>query len=325
MKFAKKINRVIAIIFLSIFICGCTADMIELSNSMFMAETCQESKLSYESSPENVISPENKETQAVSKSTLTAHYLDVGQGDSILITCDNEAMLIDAGDNTKGTYVQNYLNKQNVTSLKYVVVTHSDSDHCGGIDVIITKFDCKNVIIKKEDKDTKTYSDVWSAISYTGTAVISPEVGNKYTLGSAILTIIGPKMNYENSNNNSIAILLEHGENRFLFTGDAEFEEEQAIVNNEINISDIDVYKCGHHGSKTSSSDILLDAITPKAAVISCGEGNEYGHPHAATLNNLRSRGVAVYRTDDQGTIIAVSDGHAITFNISPSDFWQAG
>ena len=129
---------------------------------------------------------------------------------------------------------------------------------------------------------------------------------------------------YEDANNNSISIILQYGDRKFLFTGDAEEEEEQDIVNAGISI-DCDVYKAGHHGSRTSSSEELLNAASPAFAVISCGEGNSYGHPHARTLNEFRQRGIQVFRTDEQGTIEAVTDGVTIKWNCSPSETWKTG
>lgn len=257
-------------------------------------------------------------------SELSVHFIDVGQGDAILLTCEQEAMLIDAGDNDQGTRIQNYLQKQGVKGLKYVIATHPDADHIGGMDVILYKFDCETVIMTNEKKDTASYRDVLDTMSNKGYKNTIPVVGDTYSLGDAEFTIVGPSKISEDSNNNSVAILLTHGENKFLFTGDAEEEEEADMLCSGISL-DADVYKVGHHGSKSSSSQKLLEVVSPTYAVISCEEGNSYGHPHAETLNNLRSMGVQVFRTDEQGSIIASSDGEKITWNCSPSETWQAG
>lgn len=257
-------------------------------------------------------------------STLEVHYMDVGQGDATLIICDGEAMLIDGGNNDKGTAVQSYLNSQNVTALKYVVGTHPDADHIGGLDVVITKFDCDTVLLSSEEKDTATYRDVLDAIDYKGCKKVSPKVGEEYSLGSAEFTIVGPSEENSDSNNNSIALVIEHGENRFYFQGDASKEEEIDILKSGREL-DADVYMVGHHGSKTSTSDELLSAVNPNYAVISVGEGNSYGHPNAEVLNKLRKKGVSVFRTDEQGTIVAVSNGTQIKWNCSTSESWQAG
>ncbi len=139
-------------------------------------------------------------------------------------------------------------------------------------------------------------------------------------------TIIAPNSNSYggNANDYSVAILLEYGKNRFLFTGDAEEASEAEMLTNGIDIS-ADVYKVAHHGSRSASTQEFLNAVHPKYAVISCGEGNSYGHPHAEVLNRLRSMGVEVFRTDEQGSIIASSDGENINWNCSATDSWQSG
>ena len=152
----------------------------------------------------------------------------------------------------------------------------------------------------------------------------TPKVGTQYSLGSAKITILAPNGSYDNPNDASVALTVEHGKNRFLFTGDAEEAAEKDILANGIDIS-ADVYKAGHHGSRTSTSQDFFKAVSPSYAVISCGEENSYGHPHAETLNTFRMNGVEVYRTDEQGTIVAVSDEKKITFNVPASETWKAG
>ena len=257
-------------------------------------------------------------------SELTVHYLDVGQGDCILAECDGEYMLIDAGDNDQGTKIQNYLSKQGVRKLKYAVGTHPDADHIGGLDVILYKFDCGTVMMPDMSKDTATYRDVVDTMKQKGYKNTVPEPGDSFKLGSAVCTVLGPSESYEDANNNSIVLLVEHGENRFLFMGDAEEEEESDILKSGADV-EADVLKVGHHGSRSSSSKKFLEAVSPDYAVISCGEDNSYGHPHAETLNLLRTMGVKVFRNDEQGTIVAVSDGSKITWNSAPSDTWKAG
>ena len=153
---------------------------------------------------------------------------------------------------------------------------------------------------------------------------MTPKVGAEYSLGTAKFTILAPNDTYNNPNDASIALLIQNGKNRFLFTGDAEEDAEQDILENGLDIA-ADVYKAGHHGSRTATSEEFFEAVSPSSAVISCGEDNSYGHPHAQTLNTFRMNGVKVYRTDEEGTIIAVSDGNKITFNVPESDTWQAG
>lgn len=267
---------------------------------------------------------ETNESTEKTGGTLQVHYIDVGQGDATLLICDGEAMLIDGGNNDKGTALQSYLNSQNVTSLKYVIGTHPDADHIGGLDVVITKFDCEMVLLPEEEKDTATYRDVIEAIDYRGSKKVTPAVGEVYTLGSAEFTIVGPTEESSDSNDNSIALVLRHGENGFYFEGDSSETAEENIINTGIDLHS-NVYMAGHHGSKTSSSDAILAEVEPDYAVISVGEENSYGHPNAEVLNKLRQRGVEVFRTDEQGTIVAKSDGENLTWNTVSSDSWQAG
>ena len=268
---------------------------------------------------------ENISALMQSEQELTVHFIDVGQGDSILIQCANHAMLIDAGDNSKGTTVQLYLQKQGVQKLDYLIGTHPDADHIGGLDVVITKFDCETVMMPEVTKENATYRDVVSAMEYRNYKNTVPAVGAEYGLGDARFTIVAPNRDYEESYNNySIGILLVYGENRFLFTGDAEAEAEEDMLSNGISLQ-ADVLKIAHHGSITSSGGAFLDAVSPTYAVISCGEGNDYGHPHSETLNSLRQRGIKVFRTDEQGSIVVTSNGKELIWNCAPSESWQSG
>lgn len=263
-------------------------------------------------------------TNSSKPDTMEVHFIDVGQGDSTLIKCGEHSMLIDAGDDTKGTLIQNYLKKQNIKSLDYLVLTHPDADHIGGAPVIITKFDINKVFVSNFEKDNKTYQKLIQALDYKRLKYETPKVGTQYSLGSATITILAPNKEYDNPNDSSVALIVQNENNKFLFSGDAEEAAEQDIIDSNSNIS-ADVYKVGHHGSKYSTSSDFFKAVSPTYAVISCGEGNSYGHPHAETLNTLRMNGVDVYRTDEDGTIIATSDGNNITFNVPASESWKAG
>lgn len=255
---------------------------------------------------------------------MKVHFIDVGQGDATLITCGGHAMLIDSGDDSKGTAIQNYLKKQNIKKLDYLILTHPDADHIGGAPVIITKFEIDKVFVSNYEKDTKTYQKLIQALDNKRLKYTTPDVGAQYSLGTATITILAPNDTYDNPNDASVACIIQNGNNKFLFTGDAEENAEEDILDNGINIS-ADVYHVGHHGSRYSTSKDFFDAVKPSYAVISCGEGNSYGHPHAEPLNTFRMNGVKVFRTDEEGTIIATSDGKKITFNVPESETWQPG
>lgn len=259
-----------------------------------------------------------------SQESLEVHYIDVGQGSATLLKSGRHAMLIDTGDSDQGTKIQLYLTKQGVENLDYLVLTHPDADHIGGAPVIITKFGIGQLFLSNYEKDNKTTQKVRDAMQYKGLTASDCQVGDTYTLGNASFTILAPVKEYADSNNASIALMVQNGNNRFLFTGDCEAEAEADLIASGADLS-ADVYLAGHHGSDTASSQAFMDAVSPTYAVISCGEGNSYGHPHAEVLNRFRSMGIQVFRTDEQGSVIAESDGTGITWNCAPSETWQAG
>lgn len=263
-------------------------------------------------------------TKPETKPNLEIHYINIGQGDCTLIKSGKEAMLIDGGDGTKGTYIQSYLNSKGVSRLKYVIATHPDADHIGGLPVIITKFDIGTFFMPKYEKDTKAYDHVIQALKYKNLKAVVPKQGDVYTLGTAKFTVVSTGKTYESANDTSICIRIVNGCNSFLFVGDAEEKAEKDMMESGITIRS-NVYKTSHHGSRTGTSEKFLDAVNPSYAVISCGEDNTYGHPHAAVLNLLREKNISVYRTDEQSTIVAKSDGTSISWNMSPSTSWISG
>ena len=265
-------------------------------------------------------------TEVSDGSTLEVHYLDVGQGDCTLIRNGDHAMLIDAGNNDRGTEVAAYLESQGITHLDYVIGTHPDADHIGGLDVVLEQFDCEEIWMADYSKDTRTYEEVIEAAGEKGYIIEHPGAGEEYSLGEAAVTTVCPvQEDYgSNANDYSIGVRLVFGETSFLFTGDAEEESENDMVQSGETLK-ADVYKAAHHGSRTANTEAFIDAVDPTYVIISCGEDNSYGHPHAEILNRLREKGIAMFRTDDQGTVVAVSDGQTLTFNMSPSENWTPG
>ena len=272
---------------------------------------------------ETVVQEADQEKQETD-SQLQVHFIDVGQGDSTLIVCDGHAMLIDAGDNSKGAAVQLYLYKKGIARLDYVIGTHPDADHIGGLDVILTKFPCDTIMLPDCSSDTSAYQDVIDCMDYWGYLKTIPQVGKSFALGDSAFTIVSPGQSYEEVNDNSICIRLTHGKNSFLFMGDAQETAETVLLNNNGIDIKADVLKAAHHGSSSSTSENFLQAVSPRYAVISCGTENDYGHPHTEILERLKAAGVKVFRTDEQGSIVATSDGTKITFNCEPSKSLQA-
>lgn len=269
----------------------------------------------------------NKENESVNSGDviniddkLNIYVLDVGQGSSCLIECNNEYMLIDAGENDCEDLVCDYLNQLNVDSLKYVIGTHPDSDHIGGLDAVINNFDVETIFLSGE-KDTKTYDDVINSIKNKNLTYLKPSVGDIYELGESTFTIIGPNEEYSSSNDNSICLKLSYKEFDFITTGDAEIEAEKDIVKLDMNLN-AEVYNAGHHGSSNASSETLLDIIKPDVVTISVGDNN-YGHPHKETLDRFEERNIEVYRTDELGVIHIVSDGQVYDINKKSFDVEQ--
>ncbi len=248
---------------------------------------------------------------------MDVYFLDVGQGDCTLVRNGEHAMLIDAGDNEKEVLVLEYLISLDVDRLDYLVLTHTDADHIGGADAVLTHFPVGTVLMGDYPRENDTYRDVLDALEGQGLSFATPSAGSSYSLGDAEFTVVGPSRSYEEVNNTSISLRLEKGENSFLFTGDAEREAEWDMTRGGEELS-ADVYQVGHHGSHTSSTEAFLDAVDPDYAVISCGAGNDYGYPHEETLEHLWERGVTVYRTDEQSSILAACDGQEIRFRSLP-------
>lgn len=249
------------------------------------------------------------ETQAY----FQVHYIDVGQGDSTLIISGDKSLLIDAGENGHETEVINYLRSQKIEKLDYIIVTHQHSDHIGGIPEVLEEFDVDNIIMPRlteaQTPTNSTYTAFLKALKVTDARIISSKVGAYYALGDASFEILGPVTNdAEDINSMSVVTKFTYGENTFVFTGDGESDEENEIIETGADL-DCDVYKVGHHGSKTSSCKAFLDAVTPEICVISCGTDNDYGHPHDVVIKRIANYTDAVYRTDICGNIVITSDG----------------
>ena len=221
-------------------------------------------------------------------------------------------MMIDGGNVGDSSYVVSFLKNHDTNHLKYVFGTHGHEDHIGGLAGALSQCTADNVFCSTDTYSSKAFKNFSAKADASSNGISVPSVGDTYSLGTAAITVLGPVEKSENENDNSIVLRLDYGDTSFLFTGDAEFDEEKSIIDSGAYL-DADVLKVGHHGSSTSSSYHFLREVMPDYAVISVGEDNKYGHPNEETLSRLADEGASVYRTDKSGIIHIFSDGKEIS------------
>lgn len=252
---------------------------------------------------------------------LIIHYLDLGQADSILLELpNNEIMLIDAGNNSDGQKLVNYLREQGIDTIDYLIGTHPHADHIDGLDDVIENFVIGRIYMPEVIHTTKTFEDVLLAVQRKGKKITPARTGVSI-IDDPVLQIyfLSPiSNNYKDLNHYSAVVKVDFLDKSFLFTGDAEkINEEEMIEKYGVRLKS-HILKVGHHGSNTSTSEEFIEKVVPDYAVISVGKDNSYGHPSALVIQRLQNHGVKIYRTDLQGTIIARSDGQQILFNQDP-------
>lgn len=252
---------------------------------------------------------------------LSIHFIDVGQADCTFIELPNgEEALIDAGNVEDAQTIISYIEGLNVDDIEYLILTHPHEDHIGSAEEIIEAIEVEKVYMPDVPSDSKLYENTMLAIESNNIPVEKSKPGLKIIdIPELSFEILAPKsMYYSELNEYSIVTKLTYQETSFLFTGDAESVSELEMLRGGYDL-DSDLLKVGHHGGRTSSSKDFLQAVTPEYSVISSGKDNTYGHPHQETLDRLSYVGSKIYRTDEQGTIIAVSDGENISINYTSS------
>lgn len=253
---------------------------------------------------------------------MVVHFLDVGQGDSEFIEFpDGKCMLIDAGTAEYSLTVTEAIENYGYSSIDYVVATHPHADHIGGMSSVLESFDVGEIYMPKVSSNTKTFENLLTAISDKGMSVNTAKAGVEIYSDSMLkMEFLAPVSDsYDDLNNYSAVLKITYGNYSFLFTGDAEDISENEMLLNDSSALASDVLKVGHHGSDSSSTAEFLSAVQPEYAVISCGKGNSYGHPHSETLDRLNAIGTQIYRTDKQGTITVICDGSG-SFDIQCED-----
>ncbi|WP_457786535.1 ComEC/Rec2 family competence protein [Geobacillus sp. Geo 8.1] len=259
-----------------------------------------------------ILVPTNSISNAATK-TLSVHFINVGQGDSIYIKAPNgEDILIDGG-NKDGSDVVAYLKKQRVKDIEIMIATHPDADHIGGLDEVLKAFPVKSVYAPKVGHTSQAYKDFLIAVKNEKLTIKTAQANVTLPIKGVTAKFVGPVKTYSKSDTNdwSAVLRLTYGKNTFLFTGDAEFKAESDMIKAKQPLK-ADVLKVGHHGAKTSTSTTFLNAVKPKYAVISVGK-NSYGHPTKEVLNRLKAAKVTVYRTDQKGTIVFTSNGSTLS------------
>ena len=204
------------------------------------------------------------------------------------------------------------LKEKGITHLDYIIATHPDDDHVGGLAGALNYATVGVALSPVTSDDSKSFEDFKKYLDKQDTDITIPTVGEKFSLGDSTIEVLGPTEIVDSDNNNSIVLKVIHGDNSLLFPGDAESKEENDIINSDANLKS-SVLKIGHHGSSYSTSEEWLNTVNPAVAIISCGAENEYGHPTEELLERLKTRGIQVFRTDLQGDItIHEQDGELV-------------
>ncbi len=249
------------------------------------------------------------------KEKLTVHYINVGQGDAtLLVAPSGETVLIDAASGKNEDELVAYLSRVGVKTIDLLLFTHPHEDHIGGGDVVIENFEVKKILMPDYEMSTSVFERLITLIDRENIDFATTSHGETHQVGALTIEIYGPitMPKKDDANNASVFARVVYGKTSFFFSGDAEEKSEEQVVAQYGNSLKSTVYKVAHHGSNTSTSKAFLAAIDPDIAIISCGSGNEYGHPHAETLLLLSVNGIQTHRTDEDGTIVLISDGEKV-------------
>lgn len=249
---------------------------------------------------------------------LTLRVIDVGQAQSLLLTCGEDAILVDAGEYAAGGKVLAALSRAGVRNLFAAIVTHPHSDHYGGMRTVLEKTPTAAfytaAVPESQLPTTQSYEKLLSTLSEQSIPAAYLFAGDTLPLGDATVTVLSPARGatWENLNNYSLVLRVTYGNTAFLLMGDAEAEVEETLLAAKTELA-ADVLVVGHHGSATSSSENFLKAVAPRYAILSVGEDNSYNLPNTGVLTRLKEQGTALYRTDLQGTVTVTSDGENLT------------
>ena len=248
---------------------------------------------------------------AFASENLTAHFLDVGQGDSILLQFDGKNVLIDGGIQEMGPRVETYLRDHGVSSLDLLVATHPHEDHIGGLITILRDFPIKQVLDSGQPHSSQVYENFLTLIDQKNISYNVAQRGQKINLDTRLkIDVLSPPPTLfsDDLNQNSIVLKVTYNKVSFLLMGDAGFEAENSIKAAGYDLKS-DILKVGHHGSSSASGTSFLAKVKPDISIIEVGGGNDYGHPTQKTLSSLQNVGSKIYRTDTDGNVVITTDG----------------
>ncbi len=255
---------------------------------------------------------------------LKVHFIDVGQGDSILIDNGNIEVLIDGGRRSSG--VVDYLTDYVDGALEVMVATHPHADHIGGLTEVLNTFEVNDIWHNGDDSDSQTYREFKAAYELEDAEVHIARLHDIIQVGDLSFYVHHPTNLERSTNNNSIILYLAYGDIDFLFTGDAETEAEGAMMTlSSIRLPEVEILKVGHHGSRTASSEGFLAVTSPEVVIYMAKEDKSYGHPHKETIQALEEIGAEIYGTDIYGTIIVTTDGEFYTLVLEISNLDGSG
>lgn len=328
MNLKKGIGVISLVLILCLSMVGCGSNTTveqkptieDFNNEIVVDTTNNEEKIENSEVVENnseVETPSVPEEVAGLLGDIEVKFIDVGQADSCLIvTANNDAILIDAGEDRDAEAIIEVIAEYDIPDIDLMVLTHPHADHIGGAQTIIETYKVEEVMMCSYAATSKLFNNLLTALEEsTSTVVTQATVGLEKEVDGVELLVVGVDSEPKDNNNSSIVMKVTYGTVDMLFTGDAEVPAEEVILQNGFDLS-AELLKVGHHGSDTSTSDAFLEAISPKVAVISVGEGNKYNHPSDMILKKFMDKGIQYYRTDELGTITLEIDGKDIVTSI---------
>ena len=249
-------------------------------------------------------------------SSMTVHFLDVGEANCIYISSNNMNMLIDAGNYYDGEYIIDYLKDHNISKLDYVIASHAHEDHIGSMNLIIDTFDIGTFIMPSKQHTTSAYTKMLKSLVQKNIPITRPIANSTYKLGYGYFTVLSTDMDPLSTsiNNSSVVVKVCDNNNSFLIGGDIEIDMENQLLDNNVDLS-ADVFLLNHHGSNTSNSTKFLKAVNPSHAIISVASQNSYGFPNKEVLKRLEKLNIPYLSTANCGNIIAYSNGKTINFS----------